>query len=252
VFDVNWGSIQKIRHAVKPEVTYFYVPIVDQTARPDFVTGVDSSNGVTYALTNTLIGRTADEKGNVIYRELTRLKLSQTYNITTPAIFSTTTIPTIPPTPPTALPADPTATFLPLNIELDINPYRYLGFTNRSAYDFNTSSWSQIQQDIALNDTRGDSLAFVYRYTKNSVESAGIVGRVRATNSLDVFAGLRENLFDRTTLEKTIGLEYRSQCWSVEMSYSDLVNDRSFTILFSLSGLGRVGGFSASNKVMGF
>jgi LPS-assembly protein len=252
IFDVNWGSIQKIRHAVKPEVTYFYVPIVDQTVRPDFVTGVDSSNSVTYALTNTLIGRSADEKGNVTYRELTRLKLSQTYNITTPAIFSTTTIPTIPPTPPTPLPADPTAAFLPLNIELDINPYQYLGFTNRSAYDFNTTSWSQIQQDIYLKDTRGDSLAFVYRYTKNSVESYGIAGRIRAANSIDVFAGLRENLFDRTTLEKTIGLEYRGQCWSVEVSYSDLVSDRSFMILFSLTGLGRVGGLSASNKMLGF
>ena len=116
---------------------------------------------------------------------------------------------------------------MPLDIELDINPYQYLGFANRSSYDFNTTSWSQINQDISLKDTRGDSLAFVYRYTKNSVESAGIIGRIRATNSLDVFGGLRENLFDRTTLEKTIGLEFRSQCWGVEVSYSDLVSDRT-------------------------
>jgi len=252
IFNPDWGSIQKVRHAIKPEVTYYYVPFVDQATRPDFVTGVDSSNGITYALTNTLIGRTADEKGNVTYLELTRLKLSQTYNITSPVIFSTTTIPTIPPTPLTALPADPTATFSPLFIELDINPYQYLGFTNRSAYDFNTTSWAQINQDIALKDNRGDSLAFIYRYTKNSVESAGIAARIRTTNSLDVFAGLRENLFDRTTLEKTIGFEFRSQCWAVEVSYSDLVNDRTFMILFSLSGFGRVGGFSASRQVMGF
>ena len=63
IFDVNWGEIQKSRHAIKPEVTYnYYVPFVDQTVRPDFVAGVDSSNGSTYALTNTLIGRTADER----------------------------------------------------------------------------------------------------------------------------------------------------------------------------------------------
>ena len=244
IFDVNWGSIQKVRHAIKPEVTYYYVPFVDQVSRPDFVAGVDSSNGVTYALTNTLIGRTADEKGNVTYLELTRLKLSQTYNITTPTIYSTTPPATLPPTPPTPLPADPTTTFSPLAIELDINPYQYLGFTNRSSYDFNTTSWAQINQDIALKDTRGDSLAFVYRYTKNSVESAGIAGRIRATNSLDFFGVLRENLFDRTSLEKTIGLEFRSQCWGVQVSYSDLVSDRTFTVLFSLTGLGRVGGFS--------
>jgi len=36
------------------------------------------------------------------------------------------------------------------------------------------------------------------------------------------------------------------------MSYSDLVDDRTFKILFSLTGFGRVGGFSASRDVMGF
>jgi LPS-assembly protein len=252
IFNVDWGSIQKVRHAVKPEVTYYYVPFVDQVSRPDFVTGVDSSNGVTYALTNTLIGRKADEKGNVTYQELSRLKLSQTYNIEKPVVFSQIPPFTVPPTPPITLPADPTTTFSPLAIELDINPYQYLGFTNRSAYDFNTTSWSQINQDIVLTDTRGDSLAFVYRYTKNSVESAGIAGRIRAAKSLDFFGVLRENLFERTTLERTIGLEYRGQCWGVEVSYSDTVNDRSFMILFSLSGFGRVGGFSASKQVMGF
>jgi LPS-assembly protein len=252
IFDANWGSIQKIRHAVKPEVTYFYVPNVDQTLRPDFVTGVDSSNGVTYALNNTLIGRKADEKGNVTYQELFRLKLSQTYNITEPSIYSTTAIPTIPPTAPTALPADPRETFSPLALEIDINPNPYLGFTTRSSYDFNTMSWAILNQDIALKDARGDSLAFVYRYTKNSVESAGIIGRFRVTNSLDVFAGLREDLFTRTSLQKTIGFEYRSQCWGVEVSYSDLVDDRQFTILFSLIGFGRVGGFSASPHTLGF
>jgi lipopolysaccharide assembly outer membrane protein LptD (OstA) len=113
-------------------------------------------------------------------------------------------------------------------------------------------SWAILNQDIALKDARGDSLAFVYRYTKNSVESAGIIGRFRATNSLDVFAGLREDLFTKTSLQRTIGFEYRSQCWGVEVSYSDLVDDRQFTILFSLTGFGRVGGFSTSTRTLGF
>jgi hypothetical protein len=38
----------------------------------------------------------------------------------------------------------------------------------------------------------------------------------------------------------------------MEVSYSDLVDDRSFKILFSLTGFGRVGGLSASRQTMGF
>jgi LPS-assembly protein len=241
IFDTGWGQIQKVKHAVKPEVTYTYIPSVDQMVRPDFVTGVDSKNGFTYALTNTLIGRVSDEKGSVSYLEALRLKLSQTYNITPPTLYLTT---------PPPVPLD--KPFGPLDAELDINPFPYLGFMTRASFDFNTNAWARLDQDIALKDDRGDSLSFVYRYTKNSIESAGVVGRVRTTSFLDIFAGFRENLFDKTTLEKTVGLEFHRQCWGLEVSYSDLVDDRRFMVLFSLSGLGRVGGGSVSRQGTGF
>ena len=264
IFDVSWGKVEKVRHAIKPELTYNFIPAVSPATRPDFVlplgsttvggvaASVDAQNSITYALTNTLISRLRDDKGDVGYREIFRLKLSETFNITTPTIYVTPPTLVIPTITPSQLPADPLLPFMPIDMEVDINPYQYLAFMTRTSYDVNTTSWAQINQDIALKDNRGDSLAFVYRYTKNSVESAGIMGRVRATNSLDIFGGIRENLFDRATLEKTIGMEFRRQCWAVEVSYSDLVSDRTFMIIFSLSGFGRVGGFSASRQVMGF
>jgi LPS-assembly protein len=263
VFDVSWGEVQKVRHAIKPEITYNYIPSAGPSLRPDFVlpvgnttvggvaANVDAENSITYALTNTLISRLRDDKGNVSYREVFRLKLSQTYNITTPTIYVTQPVLVIPGAP-TLLPADPTKPFRPVDMEIDINPLKYLSFMTRAAYDVNTTSWAQINQDIALSDTRGDSLSFVYRYTKDSVESVGVFGRARVTNSLDLFAGFRQDEFSNSNLEKTIGFEYRSQCWGVEVSYSDLVDDRSFKILFSLTGFGRVGGFSASRQTMGF
>lgn len=263
VFDVSWGEVQKIRHAIKPEITYNYIPSAGPSLRPDFVlpvgnttvggvaANVDAENSITYALTNTLISRLRDDKGNVSYREVFRLKLSQTYNITTPTIYVTQPVLVIPGAP-TLLPADPTKPFRPVDMEIDINPLKYLSFMTRAAYDVNTTSWAQINQDIALSDTRGDSLSFVYRYTKDSVESVGVFGRARVTNSLDLFAGFRQDEFSNSNLEKTVGFEYRSQCWGVEVSYSDLVDDRSFKILFSLTGFGRVGGVSASRQTMGF
>jgi LPS-assembly protein len=264
IFDVSWGDVQKVRHAIKPEITYNYIPSAGPSLRPDFVlpvgnttvggvaANVDAENSITYALTNTLISRLRDDKGNVNYREVFRLKLSQTYNITTPTIYVTAPTLLVPTTTPNVLPADPTKPFRPVDMEIDINPYKYLSFMTRTAYDVNTTSWAQINQDIALSDTRGDSLAFIYRYAKNSIESVGVLGRARVTNALDLFAGFRQDEFNNTNLEKTIGFEYRRQCWGVEVSYSDLVDDRSFKVLFSLTGFGRVGGFSASRQTMGF
>jgi LPS-assembly protein len=256
--------VEKVRHAVKPENTYSYIPSAGPDVRPDFVlpvatttvggvnANVDSQNSITYALTNTLISRLRDEKGNAVYREILRVKLSQTYNITTPTIYVTPPTLLVPTTTPNVLPADPTKPFRPVDLEVDINPYKYLAFMTRAAYDVNTTSWAQINQDITLSDARGDSLSAVYRYTKNSIESIGLTGRARVTNSFDVFAGFRRDEFSDATLEKTVGIEYRHQCWSVQMSYSDLVDDRTFMVLFSLSGLGRVGGMSASRQTMGF
>ena len=264
VLDVGRGGLEKVRHAVKPEITYSYIPSAGPDIRPDFVlpvatttvggvnANVDSQNSITYALTNTLISRLRDDKGNAAYREILRLKLSQTYNITTPNIYVTPPTLLVPTTTPNVLPADPTKPFRPLDLEVDINPYRYLAFMTRAAYDVNTSSWAQINQDITLSDERGDRLSALYRYTKNSIESVGLTGRARVTNSLDVFAGFRRDEFSHATLEKTLGLEYRRQCWSVTLSYSDLVDDRQFIVLFSLTGLGRVGGVSASRQTMGF
>lgn len=264
VFDVNWGDVQKVRHAVKPEITYSYIPSAGPSVRPEFVlpvgnttvggvaANVDAENSITYALTNALITRLRDDKGNVGYREVFRVKLSQTYNITTPTIYVTPPTLLVPTTTPNLLPADPAKPFRPVELEIDINPLKYLSFMTRTAYDVNTTSWAQINQDIALSDNRGDSLSFVYRYTKNSVESVGVFGRARVTNSLDLFAGFRGDEFNNSTLERTIGFEYRRQCWGVEMSYSDLVDDRTFKVLFSLTGFGRVGGFSASRDTMGF
>lgn len=263
-YDVGWGGAEKVRHAVKPEVTYRYIPSAGPSLRPDFVlpvgnttvggvgASVDSENSITYALSNTLISRLRDEKGNANYREILRMKLSQTYNITTPTIYVTQPTLLVPITTPNVLPADPTKPFRPVDLEVDINPYKYLAFMTRAAYDVNTTAWAQINQDIALSDNRGDSLSLVYRYTRDSVESVGLMGKARVTGALDVFAGFRRDEFSNANLEKTFGFEYRRQCWGVTVSYSDLVDDRQFVVLFSLSGLGRVGGFSASRQTMGF
>lgn len=264
VLDIGWGGVEKVRHAVKPEVTYSYIPSAGPSIRPDFVVpvatttvggvnaSVDSENSITYALTNTLISRLRDEKGNMNYREILRLKLSQTYNISTPTIYVTQPTLLVPTTTPNVLPADPTKPFRPIDLELDINPYKYLAFMTRAAYDVNETTWAQINQDITLSDARGDSLSLVYRYTKDSIDSIGLTGKVRVTDAVDVFAGFRRDDFSNATLEKTVGVEFRRQCWSVLVSYSDLVDDRQFMVLFSLSGLGRVGGFSASRQTMGF
>jgi hypothetical protein len=70
--------------------------------------------------------------------------------------------------------------------------------------------------------------------------------KAKVTKSLELKYVLRENLRQDTTLESTYGISYNRQCWGVEVTYSDLANDRTFMVFVNLLGLGRVG--SASVK----
>ena len=164
--------VQKVRHAIKPEVTYNYIPSAGPSLRPDFVlpvgnttvggvaANVDAENSITYALTNTLMSRLRDDKGNVSYREVFRLKLSQTYNITTPTIYRDSPVLDDSADAPTRCrrirqnPSD-------LSISrLTSIRYKYLGFMTRTSYDVNTTSWAQINQDIALERHPGRQPVF--------------------------------------------------------------------------------------------
>ena len=73
--------MEKIRHGIKPEITYTFIPDALQDNAPDFLARIPAQNSLTYALTNTLLSRIREKDGRVAYREMMRLKLAQTYDI---------------------------------------------------------------------------------------------------------------------------------------------------------------------------
>ena len=89
----NW---EKIRHEIKPEITYSYIPNVSQDNIPDYLPIASpflmpsqyipeirslEQNAVAWSLTNTFMAKIKDDKGAYSYLEFLRLKLFQTYDI---------------------------------------------------------------------------------------------------------------------------------------------------------------------------
>ncbi|MDP2268627.1 MAG: LPS assembly protein LptD, partial [Deltaproteobacteria bacterium] len=70
-------NIEKIRHEIKPELIYTYLPDVDQADLPDFAHVMDEQHSVTAAVTNTLVAKLKDKHGATIYQEILRFKLAQ-------------------------------------------------------------------------------------------------------------------------------------------------------------------------------
>jgi len=252
IFDVKLGSIDKVRHGIKPEITYSYIPYVKQDDMPDFVTSVPETNTITYALTNTVIAKMREkrqekqgekEKGRpatpvpekFTYLEFLRFKLSQTFDLREYRSSKAEA---------------ERRPFSPVYLEFDLKPGKYLSYRTQATYDTNDGEWKTVNHDLTVNDDRGDSATLGYRYTQDTLQEINLNLKAKLTRTFDFKYIQRRNEFDHKDLEKTFILDYHTQCWGVEFSYSDLDNDRRYMAVFYLYGLGKVGGVGAKPESM--
>lgn len=225
IYAIGGKQFDKIRHVIKPELTYTYIPDPSQEDIPDYVTPIDETNSLTYALTNTLTAKMREKDGSSSYREIVRFKLFQTYDIREARRSVQADEPDSEP-------------FRDLNMELFIDPFSYLSFAARNKLDVNSGDWLQTNYDLVLRDWRGDSATLQYRYTQDSIEEINLNLNAKLTSQLDALFILRRNELEEKNLERTYLLKYHRQCWGVDFGYSDGDNDRRFVVSFSLYGMG--------------
>jgi len=253
VFDVKMQSVEKIRHEIKPEIAYSYIPKVNQSNMPDytpivtpFITPINAltavmeeQNSVYWALTNTFTAKIKEKNGSYSYLEFLRFKLFQSYDINEAKKDMTGN----------------TAERRPLSdigVEVDFTPYKYFSFAARNIYSV-YNGWKQTNYDLSISDWRGDSVTLGYRYTLDSIEELNISAKAVITRNIDAVFVSRRDKFNSRTVENTIGAVYHSQCWAVGL---DLTRADSSTMIganpqtgtdtrivfkLSLTGLGKFG-----------
>lgn len=242
VFAVKIQNWDKIKHEIKPEIFYSYIPSVNQDNLPDFIPWVNSfmanslssnigytnalteQNAVAWALTNTLTARAQGKSGSRSYIELLRFKLFQVYDINEAKKDM----------------AGSTAERRPvsdLGIEFDLKPHPYVSFAARNKYNPYVG-WKEMNYDLGLNDWRGDNLTVGYRYTIDSLEEINMTLKINLTRGFSGNLILRRDQFNDRTVENTVGLAYRVQCWGVGVDYTKTYDDERIMLKFSLAGLG--------------
>jgi LPS-assembly protein len=249
VFELGGAQIEKIRHSIRPEVTYAYIPRVNQDGLPNYAVRIYTQDTVTYSLINSLTARLKEKGGGKSYLEFMRFKLAQTYDLTEAKSGE-------------VIPLEAKRPFSDIDMELDIKPNRYVTFSARNKYSVYQNGWNQTNYDMQLSDRRGDLAVIGYRYTKSSVDAINPSGSIVPfssyrysltplkeinlhlkaviTKSIDVIHILRRNELDKKTLENTFGINYHTQCWSVDVRFTESNTDRNFIVLFSLYGLGQM------------
>ncbi|HON58751.1 MAG TPA: LPS assembly protein LptD [Smithella sp.] len=243
VYDAHGMGWEKVRHDIKPEIIYSYVPNVSRDDLPDFYgpafspldrpvslfsgDALAEQNALGWSLTNTLTARMRDEKGMPRYLEFLRLKIYQAYDINE-AKKSMDGV------------TGERRPFSDMGIELDVSPHEYFSFKSRNVYNY-YDGWKQNNVDMRLKDRRNDALSVGYRYTMNSLEEIGIDLKAVVTPNIEGRFVWRRDLENDRLLENTIGVMYQKQCWSVGMDYTKTEDDVRFLFKISLLGLGKTG-----------
>ncbi len=217
-------GVEGLKHAMKFQTIYDYVPEQNQTDLPyyDDLDRIDGQNEISWSVTNTFTTRTSGKNGPV-YHQVGRFKLEQGFDIGKENDGE--------PEPFTPLQAE---------AELDLAAWcRVQGDAQWSVYGDGFLS-----RNIAgrFADARGDRLFVEHRYTRDRIESVYADALVRLTDRVWLFSDYERNIREDTDLRTGFGGLFQAQCWSVELAYEEEEGDRSFRFLITLFGLGDMGG----------
>ena len=240
VFEVNGSRIDRLKHTVKPQITYEYVPNVDQAALPGFdeIELVEPQNRFIYSINNFFISRSrrsenpdadAAEVPGVDYRQLGRFKLEQSYDIREARRTD-------------LLPGEKKQPFSPISAELDlfVSPYIYMDAD--AAYDVYDNRLNSGNIGLNLTDTRENNLYVEYRFTRDLIES--IRGDLTVNLTRAVTGGLEyeKNIRSGERLKAGASMLFRSQCWAIGTRYLDQPSSRKIEFWVELTGLGELKG----------
>jgi LPS-assembly protein len=236
VFEPSFLGLGKIRHRIRPEVRYTYIPRVDQQDLPNFdeKDRIPYTSQITYGLTNFVDKSFRTATGSDT-RQLLQLELSQSYSVGDPFF-----------------PGEdyPERQFSNIRGKLWLFPSPYLAVKSDAEYSLIRDQIVRHNCLAHFSDARGDSLTAEYRFSEDELEQINLFAQIGLWEWADLFASYRYDLFNDLRVETRAGFTYRAQCWNVIFSVEDVnrSQDRSrerevkFNIAISLVGLGSFGG----------
>lgn len=227
IFDIHVQNWDKVRHEIKPEITYTFIPNVRQDNIPDYLPAVLEQNAVTWALTNTFTARMWEKTGIYSYLEFLRVKLFQTYDVNEAKKGMEGAVTERRP-------------LSDVSFEVDVSPHKYFSLAARNQYNIYTG-WKVTNYDLNISDVRGDIFTAGYRYTVDSIEEINLSLKAVINTNLNGTVIVRRDQLNSRTIENTVGLLYHKQCWAVGLDFTQTDTDTRYTLKLSLTGLGKLG-----------
>jgi LPS-assembly protein len=240
---LNSTTSDRIRHAIRPQVIYNFIPPTSQDNLPNFdaVDRIDKVSTLTYSVTNifslrsrlpeenmkyTLETETTDDIGidgslpAYSYRPFCRFQVEQSYD------FNET------------IEGEP---FSPIFARLDLAAGRLLSL--RADAQWSTYDSNLLTHNIALRaaDKRGDRIYLQHRYAKDLQETFYADAIINLHERVAMFTEYERNIKDGNTLLYGFGFMYMASCWSLDIGYADEEGDKKYALMVNLYGLGGLG-----------
>ncbi|MBI3398254.1 MAG: LPS-assembly protein LptD [Deltaproteobacteria bacterium] len=225
-------GLKKLKHTIRPKITYIYMPEVVQNDLPSF-DGVDriaARNEFAYSLNSVLTGKFMEE-AKPSYRDYIYMDLSQSYNINEETRKLTS-------------PADKRRPFSDITGEVRLKPLSWALITAKGRYSPYDDWMNEYNASLGLWDKRGDSLDISYRYIRSSLSTEYLDSslRFKLIQSVDLTYRNRYSYSDKRAIEAAYGLEYHQQCWGAQLTYTERLEEKIVMVTFNLLGIGEVGG----------
>lgn len=248
IYRTNGDRLRAVKHAIRPQVVYNFIPEQDQTDWPRYnsVDRIAETNDITYSIVNTFTSkstRTREEdeeepqpeaggdSEDYTYTEFCRFKIEQSYDI----IEANEDDPSDWSNPKRKQP------FSPVYAELNFTPHPYFSLRADARRSLYNSYFDSHNVALILRDHRGDKMQIEHRYTFDSNESIYADLNLKITEQLFARTDYEKNLFDEQEIRTGIGLRYLAGCWSLDCSYTKEDEDRQFSFMINLFGLGEFG-----------
>ena len=242
-YDLNGERIQRIKHTVRPQVVYEYIPEKDQSEFPlfDSIDRIQRKNVVTYSLTNTLTSKSKSLKKNEAvpatgepgtgerqvpqahtYNQFCWFKLEQSYDIDKEN-------------------EDDPEPFSPINIRLQIFPRKYFAIDADADWSHYDNAFRSRNIAVTVWDSRQDKLFVSHRYKRDTSESVYADLRVKISDRLSAVAEYERDIFNGNNLKSGLGFLYETQCWSLYAKYLKEEDDEKIGFMIELYGIGGIG-----------
>ena len=248
---VGQSQWSKIKHSLRPEIEYHYIPQEDQSDLPSFdaLDRIDPENELTYSLTNVFTVRTDEvvsrpgDNGTEFgtqskYLDVLRLKLEQSYDLNEADRNED-------------LDRYPRRPFSDIRLEATFRPCSWLRLEDRTWFSPYVGGITEHEHMLRIDVEGWFSAHFGYDYQREldedirrkNQEALSVLrtgGQVGLGDHWKLHFDYERDLEASESITQRLGLTYSHQCWGISLDMQKEQDETRFTVMISLHQLGAI------------